>query len=78
MAGPMWREQYDRMQRWRFRLWVGVEHIVGGGDQALVDAFYAFAQTCYHLVDWLENDRSQHVRRTYAETNDGVVYQVGR
>jgi hypothetical protein len=59
----LWREQYDRMRRWQGRLWLGVEHIVGRSDEAAVDAFYAFAQTCAHLVDWLENDRSQHIRR---------------
>ena len=62
-----WREQYDRMQRWSRRLWLSVEHLVGGSDQGLVDAFYAFAQTCYHLVDWLENDHSQHIRRARAD-----------
>src|SRR5260370_21414836 len=61
-----WREQYDRMQRWSRRLWLSVEHLVGGSDQGLVDTFYAFAQTCHHLVDWLENDRSQHIRRARA------------
>src|SRR3989442_9241336 len=25
-AVPEWREQYDRMRRWRYRLWLGVEH----------------------------------------------------
>ncbi len=62
-----WREQYARMQRWQGRLWLGVEHLVARDDQGLVDAFYAFAQTCYHLVDWLDNDHSQHVRRRAAE-----------
>jgi hypothetical protein len=62
-----WREQYERMLRWRGRLWLGVEHLVARDDQGAVDAFYAFAQSCYHLVDWLDNDRSQHVRRTHAE-----------
>lgn len=64
---PVWREQYDRMRRWHYRLWLGVEFIVGGGDQAIIDVFYAFAQACDHLVDWLENDHSQHVRRVHAE-----------
>jgi len=64
---PEWRQQYDRMLRWRGRLWLNVEHLVARDDQGLVDAFYAFAQTCYHLVDWLDNDRSQDVRRTYAD-----------
>jgi hypothetical protein len=27
------------------------------------DIFFAFAQTCYHMVDWLENDGSQPIRR---------------
>jgi len=65
--GPRWREQYDRMFRWYRRLDLNVEHIVGRGEDALVDTFYAFAQSCYRLVDWLENDRSQHVRRGPAE-----------
>ena len=64
----MWREQYDRMRRWHYRIWLGVEHLVGGSDQAVVDVFYAFAQTGYHMVDWLENDRTQTVRRAVAET----------
>jgi hypothetical protein len=64
-----WREQYDRMRRWYWRLWMGVEHIVGGSDEAAIDAFYPFAQTCYHLVDWLENDRSQRIRRSQAEAH---------
>src|SRR5205807_1870242 len=32
-----------------------------------IDSFYAFAQACHHLVDWLENDPAQHVRRQQAE-----------
>ena len=58
-----WREQYDRMKRWQERQWL--EPILHG-DHA-TDSFYAFAQACYHLVDWLENDRSQPVRRGQAE-----------
>ncbi len=51
---PRWREQYDRMRRWQDRLWLDpVLH----GEHA-VDSFYAFAQACYHLVDWLEKDPS--------------------
>ena len=58
-----WREQYDRMKRWQQRLWLDpILH-----DEHAVDSFYSFAQACYHLVDWLENDRSQHVRRAQAE-----------
>jgi len=33
----------------------------------LSTVFYAFAQACFHVVDWLENDPSQHVRRRLAE-----------
>ncbi len=57
-----WREQYLRMLRWRYRLWLGVEHVVGGGDQAVVDVFFAFAQACYHLLDWFKNDPTQRTR----------------
>ena len=31
------------------------------------DNFFAFAQACYHLVDWLENDKSQPIRRSAAD-----------
>lgn len=61
---PSWREQYDRMKRWQNRLWI--DPIMFGPDA--MDTFYAFAQACFHFVDWLENDRSQHVRRVQAET----------
>jgi hypothetical protein len=46
-----WREQYDRMKRWR-------ETIVGDRIDAdrVQDIFLAFVQTCYHMVDWLELD----------------------
>jgi hypothetical protein len=51
------------MRRWQARLWLDpILH----GEHAF-DSFYAFAQNCSHLVDWLENDRSQHIRRTEAE-----------
>jgi hypothetical protein len=63
-----WREQYSRMGRWHYRLSLGLEHIIGGGDEAVQDVFYAFAQACTHLVDWLDSDRSQHIRRADAET----------
>jgi len=62
-----WLEQYRRMHRWQRRLWLGFEHIAGGDDEATRDVFYAFAQASWHLVDWLEADRSQHVRRDQAE-----------
>ena len=56
-----WREQYERVKRWRKR----VQH--AGEDASDVrDAFFAFAQACYHLVDWLENDTSQPIRRSAA------------
>lgn len=56
-----WREQYDRMTRWRER----IAH--DRRDPARVsDIFFAFAQTCYHIVDWLENDPSQPIRRAEA------------
>ncbi len=57
-----WREQYDRMKRWQERLWLDpILH-----DAHAVDSFYAFAQACYHLVDWLKNDPTQDVRRAKA------------
>lgn len=53
-----WREQYDRMKRWRETM---------ARDRTdpdrVQDIFLAFAQTCYHMVDWLENDRTQPIRR---------------
>ncbi len=64
-----WREQYLRMLRWRYRLWLGVEHVVGGGDQAVVDVFFAFAQSCHHLLDWFRNDPSQHTRCERVESH---------
>ena len=57
-----WREQYERMKRWRRR----VQDSRDDRD-AVRDSFYAFVQTCYHLVDWLENDKSQSIRRDTAE-----------
>lgn len=64
-----WREQYLRMHRWRYRLWLGVEHVVGGGDQAVVDVFFAFAQSCHHLLDWFRNDPSQRSRWERVESH---------
>ena len=60
-----WREQYARVKRWQYVMWLGVDRIMFGANA--VDTFYAFAQACSHLVDWLENDRKQHVRRQRAE-----------
>jgi hypothetical protein len=49
--GSSWQEQYGRMIRWKHRLWLGT---IDGDD--ITDVFYAFAQSCYHLGDWLWND----------------------
>ncbi|PYN68015.1 MAG: hypothetical protein DMD93_12530 [Candidatus Rokuibacteriota bacterium] len=57
-----WREQYDRMKRWHKR--VQRDRI---DPDAVRDSFFAFTQACYHLVDWLENDKSQPIRRCAAE-----------
>ena len=62
-VGSSWREQYNRMIRWKHRLWL--DPILHQGDAA--DSVYAFAQSCYHLVDWLGNDSSQDVRRAEAK-----------
>jgi len=59
-----WREQFLRIARWKARLWLDpILH-----KENAVDSFYAFAATCYHLVDWLENDPSQPIRRGQAKT----------
>jgi hypothetical protein len=57
-----WREQYDRMKRWR-------ETVARDRFDAdrVQDIFLAFVQTCYHMVDWLELDRSQPIRREGAD-----------
>lgn len=57
-----WREQYDRMNRWLYRL----EH-ENRDAEVLHDVFFAFVQNCSHLTDWLEHDRSQPIRRTDAK-----------
>jgi hypothetical protein len=50
------------MKRWRDRL------VSDRADpERLTDTFFAFAQACYHLVDWLENDSSQPIRRRQAD-----------
>jgi hypothetical protein len=59
-----WREQYDRVVRWgkrlrRYRLDLD-------NPEYARDNFFAFAQACYHLIDWLENDKSQPIRRNTA------------
>ena len=58
-----WREQYLRMARWKARLWI--DPIIH--KENAVDSFYTFAAACYHLIDWLENDPSQPIRRRQAK-----------
>jgi hypothetical protein len=58
-----WREQYERVRRWRKRL----QHDAGDSPDDARDTFFAFAQACYHLVDWLEHDASQPIRRPTAD-----------
>jgi hypothetical protein len=58
-----WREQFRRMVRWKARLWI--DPIAHGANA--VDTFYAYATACYHLIDWLENDPRQPIRRGEAE-----------
>jgi hypothetical protein len=50
---PTWREQHDRMKRWRARLGERT-----GVEDRRVDDFYAFFSTCFHLKDWLKQDNS--------------------
>jgi len=50
---PTWREQYDRVKRWRARLGERT-----GVEDRRVDDFYAFFSTCFHLKDWLKQDNS--------------------
>ena len=60
-----WREQVLRIARWKARLWI--DPIIH--KEHAVDSFYAFAAACYHLIDWLENDPSQPIRRGQAEAH---------
>src|SRR5262245_30401954 len=53
------------MKRWHYVIWLGVDRTMFGANA--VDTLYAFAQASSHLVDWLENDSAQHVRRQQAE-----------
>jgi hypothetical protein len=57
-----WREQYGRILRLRYQ-W-GTRTC--WPEEGVFDHFYAFAKACYHLVDWLENDKSQPIRRAQA------------
>jgi hypothetical protein len=45
-----WREQYDRMKRWRETMATD-----RGNRERVTDIFFAFAQTCFHMADWLED-----------------------
>jgi len=65
MTQPSWREQYDRVVRWERRL--RLYRLDPDNPEYARDNFFAFAQACYHLVDWLENDKSQPIRRSAAD-----------
>jgi hypothetical protein len=53
-----WREQYERMKRWRETIARDrIDH------DRVQDIFLAFVQTCYHMVDWLHRDPSQPIRK---------------
>lgn len=52
-APSKWREQYDRMKRWRARL-----DESGEAEERRGDDFYAFFVCCYHLADWIKHDAS--------------------
>jgi hypothetical protein len=64
-AVPSWREQYARMVRWHKRL--RRYRLDPDNPEYARDNFFAFAQACYHLVDWLGNDKSQPIRRSDAK-----------
>jgi hypothetical protein len=38
-----------------------------GNRERVRDIFFAFAQTCYHMVDWLENDPTKPISRRDAK-----------
>jgi hypothetical protein len=65
MTQPSWREQYDRVVRWERRL--RRYPLDPDNPEYARDNFFAFAQACYHLVDWLANDKSQPIRRSAAD-----------
>ncbi len=53
----MWREQWDRMLRYRERVRVATQtYTTGGSTDDRRDDVLAFFQNCYHLKDWLKND----------------------
>jgi hypothetical protein len=64
-----WREQYRRMKRARDSMNTTWNDRASRPDHMdhVLDAFYGFFQSCYHMVDWLENDPSQPIRRSDAD-----------
>jgi hypothetical protein len=52
-SSSKWREQYDRMKRWRARL-----NESGHAEERRRDDIYAFFVCCYHLKDWIKKDAS--------------------
>jgi hypothetical protein len=52
-SSSKWREQYDRMKRWRARL-----NEPGHAEERRRDDIYAFFVCCYHLMDWIMQDAS--------------------
>jgi hypothetical protein len=49
-----WREQYQRMRRWRQRMGTGSD----SNPSYLLDNIHAFFIACFHLKDWLKADAS--------------------
>ena len=52
-----YREQYDRMRRWYYRLVIlneGRLHDMPSDNY--LDEIYAFFMNCYHFKDWIKND----------------------
>lgn len=48
-----WREQYDRIRQWYIRLRESQPD-----DERRVEDFYAFFVCCFHLKDWLKDDKT--------------------
>jgi len=64
-TGETWRDQWDRMLRWHQRL-SSIRGALPSADTAkarALDDVFAFFMNCYHLRDWVQNDR----RKTKAE-----------
>jgi hypothetical protein len=53
---PGWREQYDRMLRWRERLTEPSDESRDNYNTRISDYLHAFFVTCYHINDALEKD----------------------